>query len=389
MRTTMSVRRAVATAIVSALVVASCGSQQGDETGAVSAETVKQLEDVLHARTAAMAKGDRNAFVATIDTTRPAFRRIQLSEFEFPSFRGGLNSSLKLSSVERYGSYIRGFVEETLEGNSFPGAFVETSYSRRYFRNESGNWILTEPTGDEVGTEKHRTGEGVELSYWALDEDVAGVFLSELEEARRHALTKSPKPLQIKLPVAFIPTAELAGPGWDGFAINGGGSTRLTYYPLWYSFDKTRAHLASFSQNNLLFFALVEVRNAIVPGVGPRLSLIRWLANGWPEYASGIDVSVTLRQSCVGVPVPTLRQLADGPPPFGSGATPETYGRNAAYSASMVAYLYDKYGEDAFWRLTSSFVQSASAATNFPKVLGVTTDDFYAAWLVWLKKKYC
>lgn len=272
MRTTMSGRRAVATAIISALLVASCGSRQGDDTGAVSAETVKQLEDVLHARAAAMAKGDRDAFLLTIDTTRPAFRRIQLTEFDFPSSRGGMNSSLKLSSVERYGGYIRGFVEETLEGNSFPGAFVETSYSRRYFRSQSGKWILTEPTGDEVGKEKQRTAEGVELSYWAIDEDVAGVFLTELEEARRQALAKSPKPLPFKFPVAFVPTAELAGPGWDGFAINGGGSTaRLTYYALWYSFDKTRTHLASFSQNNLLYLALVEVRNAVVPGLGSRL----------------------------------------------------------------------------------------------------------------------
>jgi hypothetical protein len=390
-RGTRTLLCAIALTVVAALLLTSCGSQQGNETGAVSPETVKQLEDVLRARSTAIGKGDRDAFLQTIDTSRAAFRRIQTLEFDIPSLRGALGSSLKLSSVERHGTYIRGFVEETLEGNVFPGAFVEPSHSRRYFRSQAGKWILTEPTGDEVGLEQQRTAGGVELTYWGLDEDVASVYLAELVEARRQALSKSPKPLQIDLRVAFIPTAELAGPRWDGFAITGGGGTaRYTYYPLSYSFDKGRTRFSSFTQNNLLFTALGEVRNGIVPGILNRLSFNLWLEQGWTEYASGIDVSPTLRQSCVGVPVPTLKQLADGPPPPGSvGVSPETYGRHSAYSASMIAYLYEAYGADAFWRLMSSFLQSASAATNFPIVLGVTPDQFYAAWLVWLQKKYC
>jgi hypothetical protein len=378
--------------LVVVLLLASCGSQQADETGAVTPETVKQLEDVLQVRARAIGKGDRDAFLQTIDTTKPAFRRIQLLDFDVPTLRGAMASSFKLSGVERYGSYVRGFVEETLEGNAFPGAFVEPSYSRRYFRTQAGKWIISEPTADEAGLEKERTGDGVVLNYWGLDEDVAGVYLAELVEARRQALTMSPKPVQIKLHVAFIPTAELAGPRWDGVAITGGGgpSARFTYYPAAYTFDKTRTRFSSFTQNNLLFTALGEVRNGIVPGIANRLSLNVWLEQGWTEYASGIDVSITLRQSCVGVPVPTLKQLADGPPPPGSaGVSPETYGRHSAYSASMIAYLYETYGADTFWRLMSSFEQSASAATNFPKALGVTPDQFYAAWLVWLKKKYC
>ena len=67
----------------------------------------------------------------------------------------------------------------------------------------------------------------------------------------------------------------------------------------------------------------------------------------------------------------------------------DAYGRNHSYGVSMVAFLYDRYGVDAYWRLMAEYLQSASAAVNFPKVLGVTEDEFYSAWLVWLKKKYC
>jgi hypothetical protein len=89
------------------------------------------------------------------------------------------------------------------------------------------------------------------------------------------------------------------------------------------------------------------------------------------------------------MPIPTLKQLADGPPQVAVGVAPEVYGRFYAYAASMVAYLIEKYGNDAFWQLMSAFVQNASATTNFPAILKTTPDEFYAAWLVWLKKKYC
>jgi hypothetical protein len=131
------------------------------------------------------------------------------------------------------------------------------------------------------------------------------------------------------------------------------------------------------------------VREGIAPGVDSRLLLNRWLNWGWLHHASGFDVSTTLKQSCVGMPIPTLKQLADGPPQVAVGVAPEVYGRFYAYAASMVAYLIEKYGNDAFWQLMSAFVQNASATTNFPAILKTTPDEFYAAWLVWLKKKYC
>jgi hypothetical protein len=382
--------RAVAVTMVAALLLAACGSRQGDESGAISAETVKQLEDLLHARAAAMGKGDREAFVKTIDTTRPAFRRIQLAHFEIPSYRGGLNSTFKLSGVERYHGYIRGFVEETRDSNVFPGSFLTTSNSREYFRTDGGRWLVTEPTGDETGPEKQRTAQGVELTYWAMDDDVASVLLMELEEARRLALARSPRPQEITLKVAFVPTAELAGPGWDPFLISAGGpGTRQLMYAMWYSFDQTRSRLDTSTQYSLLHIALVVLREGIAPGVGSRLVLNQWLNWGWLDHASGYDPSTTVKQSCVGVPIPTLKQLADGPPTVTAGIAPEVYGRFYAYSASMVAYMIEKYGNDAFWGLMSAFVQNASASTNFSAVLKTTPDDFYAAWLVWLKKKYC
>jgi hypothetical protein len=383
--------RALAVTTVAALLVAGCGSRQGDESGAVGPETVKQLEDMLHARASAIAKGDRNAFLATIDTTRLTFRRIQLREFDFPTVRGTLASTFTISNVERYRGYVRGFVEETLEGNFFAGAFNGgRAYYRHYFRNEGGKWLLTEPTGDETGPERKKVSGDVEIGYWDLDEDVSAVLLRSVEEARKFAQAQETKPVQQKLVMTFVPTAELAGPGWDGFGAGGGTVGRESLYPWWWAFDGTRTHVSAYTEFTLRRSALALVRETAAPGIAGRLANDLWLNEGWYDFAAGLDVAGTVRQSCTGVPIPTLRELGSGFPPFGQpGIAPDAYGRFAGYATSMVAFLYERYGVDAYWRLMAAYLQSASAAVNFPNVLKVTPDEFYAAWLVWLKKKYC
>jgi hypothetical protein len=383
--------RAIAVTVAAALLVAGCGSTQGNEAGPVSAETVKQLEDVLHARAAAMAKGDRNGFLATIDTTKPAFRRIQLREFDYPKIRGTFDSTFTISNAERYRGYVRGFVEESLEGNAFAGAFHGVpAYYRRYFRTEGGKWILTEPIGDETGPEKKKVSGDVEIVYSALDEDVSDVLLSSLEEARKYAQVQTAKSVQQTLSVKFIPTAELAGPGWDGFAAGGGAPGQVFLFPWWWGLNSTRTHVSPDTDWSLRRSALAVVRESVAPAVAGRLFLDQWLDEGWFSFAAGNDVTGIVRQSCTGVAIPTLREIGAGFPPFGQpGIAPEAYSRYLGHATSMVAFLYERYGVDAYWKLMTAYLQSASAAVNFPKVLQVTPDEFYAAWLVWLKKKYC
>jgi len=383
--------QAAVIALVAALLLAACGSTTGNDTGPVTAETVKQLEDVLHARANAMAKGDRDGFLATIDTSRPAFRRIQLREFDYPTVRGTLASTFKVSNAERYRGYIRGFVEETLEGNAFAGAFNGgRAYYRHYFRSEAGKWLLTEPTGDETGPAMKKSTGDVEIRYWSLDDDLADVLLRSLDDARRYAQAYAPKPQQQTLAVEFVPTAELAGPGWDGFGAGNGVVGRVSLYPWWWAFDATRSHVSAYTEMELRIQALDVVRESVAPGIEARLLSEEWLYAGWSYFASGLDVTGIVRQSCSGIAIPTLRELGAGFPPFGqAGIATDAYGRFQGYATSMVAYLYERYGADAYWRLLGAYAQSASAAVNFPRVLQVTPDEFYAAWLVWLKKKYC
>jgi hypothetical protein len=135
------------------------------------------------------------------------------------------------------------------------------------------------------------------------------------------------------------------------------------------------------------------MRDAVVGGTGPvvpRLINDVWLNIGWNLLVTDLDFTALLRQSCAGIPVPTFRQLADGPPQLGeAAATAETYARYYAYSQSLVSYLFERFGSDAYWRLLDAYARNGASPTSFSAVLKTTQDDFYGSWLTWLKKKYC
>jgi hypothetical protein len=380
-----------AAALVVVVVLSSCGTTKAQDAGPPSADTVGQLEALLHARADAMGRGDAKAFMQTIDTTKPAFRRMQQRMFDLPNDFISLKSSFKLSSAERYKGYVRAFVDQTLEGNAFFGAFTGThQQSRLYFRLVEGRWVLTEPTGDETGEEKKRVSGDATTTYRAMDEDVAGLLAREVSQALVFATKQAPRPVSFKIDIAFVPTAELAGPGWDatiGLTYNR-GTTDLVYGP-WYGFDSTRSQGSPYTQYILCVAALIRMRDSVIAGIGARLSNDRWLDQGWLELQTGLDYTAVLRQSCAGIPVPTLRELAAGPPPLGPGVPTEVHGRHYAYSQAMVAYLFERFGPDAYWRLLEAYAQNGSAPGNFSAVLKTSQDEFYGAWLIWLKKKYC
>ena len=71
------------------------------------------------------------------------------------------------------------------------------------------------------------------------------------------------------------------------------------------------------------------------------------------------------------------------------GVPADTFARYYAYSQSMVAYLFERYGQDAYWRLLDAYVSNGSTPANFPAVLKTSKDDFFATWLTWVKAKYC
>src|SRR5438128_496121 len=81
---TRELRDLVIVLAVVAVTAAACGTTERVGDGVVGSADVAAIGNVLRARADAMGRGDREAFLATIDSARPVLRRTQLQEFEDP-----------------------------------------------------------------------------------------------------------------------------------------------------------------------------------------------------------------------------------------------------------------------------------------------------------------
>ena len=87
-------------------------------------------------------------------------------------------------------------------------------------------------------------------------------------------------------------------------------------------------------------------------------------------------------------PTPTYRQLEDGVLQTPE-TPPELPGQYYSFANTMIEYVYKTYGPNAYWDLMTAYKAGVDAKVNLPKVLGVTPEAFYSAWLAWAKQNYC
>ena len=55
----------------------------------------------------------------------------------------------------------------------------------------------------------------------------------------------------------------------------------------------------------------------------------------------------------------------------------------------MTVYLFDRYGEDAYWNLVRTMKQVISNDRAYQPVLGIGPDAFYDRWRADTIKRYC
>lgn len=374
-------------------VVVSCGgpSTQPDSRPQITETTKSELEALLTARTNALTSGDRKAFDATYDATRPAFRRWQAGEFE-EAARLGFPTLGRVVEVQVYGDrYVRAWVEESLDT---PGFGRSLHVRRLYFRREGGRWLLTEPARDELGGERTKTAGGHTLTYWGLDEDIADLFLGEYRNARVFALKAAAAPVAVAgdlINARLIPTAEIAGLNEArGGALVRWGDDNLSMLPLGISLEPSRTALSENARLAYRHPLLSWVRGKVLPGAESRLGNARWLDIGWLEHRAWTATREFYQPTCAGVPPLTLKQLSDGlPPPASPAATLELHSQYYTYVRTMFEYFDATFGAPAYWDLLKEFGGNADAKANMVKVLRVTPEQFYSGWLAWAKQKYC
>ncbi len=362
-----------------ALIVSACAP--GATTASPSAEAAKvtisnatlgELEAVFAKRSDAMGRADLPGFQKTIDTTRGAFRRCQEESFQIATRRGppGVPTIVK---VEPYlDTYVRAYVGG------------RDGVQRSYFRKAEDRWVLTEPRSDELGGEKKKTVDNLDVAYWGIDDDIIDILAREGVATREFLLKLARGPTRTPFALKFFPTRERAGLVDCGVVgthfVNDPRDPYLRFYLVWFTPDLKES--SEFMKGVFKHEGLHWLQDQFIEGIAARLDW--WLAEGWPDYVGAVPRNTTI--VCRGAP--TMKQLIDGPKEDPT-TPPEVSAAYYDYAHMMVEYLYATYGPDAYWDLMKAFKESVEPKHTYEKILRTTTDKFYADWLAWAKKKFC
>ena len=376
---------AVALALLAACTAATppAPSPSGPEKATITAQTPAELLAVYDAAQTALAAKDLAGFQKTIDLTRAAYRRCQSEAFDIASRQGYARVSARIAKVEPYlDTYVRAYLGTDATG-----------YARVYFRREAGRWIRTEPLESELGGDRAKTVDGLQLTYYGIDDDVidryaaAGIAVRAflLEQARGHTTTGQAFGLRI------FPTRGAAGPNVScstaGFHLpNVPSDPFIRLFSNALSFAPDLATVTETTASIIRHEGLHWLQDQFSPSITARLPF--WMVEGWPDFIGGSRSAATKRAVVCGTPVPTYKQLEDGVLQTPE-TPPELPGQYYSFANTMIEYLYLTYGPNAYWDLMGAYKAGVDAKVNLPKVLGVTPEAYDAAWQAWMKQTYC
>ncbi|HEX4743574.1 MAG TPA: hypothetical protein VFW12_02760 [Candidatus Limnocylindria bacterium] len=347
---------------------------------AITDRTASEIEALLQKRAETLQAKDLAGFQSTFDGTRSALRRCQGEAFEIAS-RQGANPAPKVGKVEPYlDQYVRAYVGSDANG-----------YQRLYFRKEGGRWILTEPKDDELGGDRAKKINDIDLTYYGIDDDIVEVYAKAGAAARDFVLTvvrgKTGTPFGLRI----FPTRGAAGPtvgcSVAGFHLqNNPNDHFIRLFSNGLSFKREFTEMTDSTVALIRHEGLHWAQDQMIPGITARLDW--WLSEGWPDYVGEFRALATKKQVICTTPTPTFKQLVDGIQ-ITPETPPELPGQMYSFANSMVEYLEVTFGKDAYFDLMQAYKDSVDPKITYPKVLKVSPEQFYDGWKVWSKQKFC
>lgn len=347
---------------------------------AITDRTARELSDVLAAQSAAVRSKDLSGFQRTIDGTRLAFRRCEAQFFDTATRLGGTTLIPgRVLSVDAYhDTYARAYVGDDALG-----------YAPVYFRrDDAGHWIVTEPLTDELGGEQQRTIDGLAIEFWGVDDAVVDAYAASAVKARNAAAAVAPRPATTAWSLRILPTRETVGLSsvCGASADSSFRNDRIRIFPGAVRVDRSLRKVTAESDALFRHEALHQVQFAFIPRITSRLDW--WLIEGWPDFIAQSRSVAAIRANVCAPAIPTFKQLVDGPR-LEADTPPEIQFQYYSYANTMVGYLYEMYGKNAYWDLVALFQDEVDPKINYPKALKATPDAFYTGWLTWARKQYC
>ncbi len=350
--------------------------------------TIFAIRACLDARSDALARGDRQAFVATIDQRNPTWRRIQGDVFD-QSTRGGWGATAFYSPVrvqEMPFGYVKAFLEISPSRGMAPAERTAWIFSRQ----GDGTVLLAEPTNDELGMRQTTSVGGVVLSHYAWDADIIDRVAAVAQSAWERVSSVIETPETVRPIVSLNPTYA-AHSGLRGFStwaayLPGSRTTVLLRSPE--SFGAGPAAISGSEDSRLLVPLTHELTHLANDCILSIVKIPHWMSEGLAEYVADnfrtrefVSAVASNRQWGLDKVSEIIEWGSDG----SRGYTGNDVSLAYAHASHGTRYFIERFGISRFWELAREFASSRRWADSFLTVTGVTWSDFGADWFRWSK----
>lgn len=350
--------------------------------------TTSAIQTCLDARSDALMRGDRQAFVATIDQRNPTWRRIQGDVFDRSS-RGGWGPSAKYSPVrlqEKPLGYVKAFLEVSPSRGVAPAERTVWVFSRQM----DGTVLHAEPTNDELGMRQTTSIGTVVLSHYEWDSDVVDRVAAVAQTAWTRVSSIIELPETIRPIISLNPTyASHSGlRGFSTWAAYLPGSRNTVLLRSLESFGSGPVPMTETEDSRLLIPLTHELTHLANDCILSIVKIPHWMSEGLAEYVADnfrtgefSSAVASNRQWSLDKASEIIEWGSDGSRGYTSNDVSLAY----AHASHGTRYFMERFGTARFWELAREFASSRRWAESFLTVTNVSWSDFGADWFRWSK----
>ena len=342
----------------------------------------------LSARASALERGDRDAFLDTLDLRNPTWRRIQTEYFD--AGRGPRPSVMRGAPVTlqaKQGGYVRAAIEFARAGapTTDRGSWV-------FSLGRDGTWRHAEPLNEELGPRRLDDRGAFVISYYDWDADILDRVATVATTAWAKVGACLPLPDGIRPTISLNPTyashSGLRGSTTWAAYLPGSRGTVLLRSPDSYGAGTNPVHEGP--DEKLLIPLSHEMTHLVNDDIISVVRIPHWMSEGLAEHVADHMRAGELAGVVRAGREWTLDKASDviewGTDP-GRNYTSADVSLAYAHASHGVRYFIERFGMDTFWALAREFAGSRMWERSFSQVTGLSWEAFGFDWAAWLRAR--
>jgi hypothetical protein len=351
----------------------------------------QSIRETLRKHARAYQNLDLELLKTTIDQTNTTFRRAAQTSFE--EYRNSV------SAGQGYFRFTLGRIEMLDDG--FVKAYVSTPYeveAQWLFREVDGVWLLSEPSREQIGQKSEIEDEHFIFETYPWDEETNQRIIELMKEAREEAIllldaTPSEKarveirPVYAVYPyenvnyIAFYQPNERPNK-LDTIIINAPTNYLFGFYDAEYGWEDTIYPILVHE-----YVHMIHKRN--FDNAGYETS---WMSEGLASYFDGMDrsydIQLALEQDAL-IPIIDTESPVYKQDLMHMQTLQADIGLAYGLAQSLVTYIIEEHGGiEVFWQLARRYDETQKLDIALQDVLGLSYEEFDAAWRLWLEQEY-